>query len=70
MLKSRLTIGLAALLLAVLAMPESTEAQGYNVRRHAAVFKVPQYANNARVNFLTFRRTTSTEPDIADAPPG
>ena len=37
MMKSRLTIVLAALLLAVLAMPEFAEAQGYNVRRSPTV---------------------------------
>ena len=70
MMKSRLTIGLAVLLLAVLAMPESAEAQGYNVRRSPTVPNVAQYANNARVTDLFFSRTDSDEPDIADAPAG
>jgi len=68
--KSRLTIALAVLLLVVLAMPRLAEAQGYNVRRSATVIKVTQYANNARLNSLTFLRTDSDEPDIADAPAG
>ena len=70
MVKSKWTIVLAVLLLAVLAAPEFAEAQGYNVRRNATVRKVNQYANNAEVNWLTFLRTTSTEPDITDAPDG
>ena len=41
------------LLLAVLAMPQLAEAQGYNVRRASGVMKVAQYANNAMVNNLT-----------------
>ena len=43
---------------------------GYNVRRATAEMKVAEYANNALVNNLTFRRTTSSEPNIADAPTG
>lgn len=57
----------AALLLAVLAMPQLAEAQGYNVRRATDVMSVTQYANNAAVNDLTFVRTDSIEPNIADA---
>ena len=74
MTKSRLTIVLAGLLLAVLAMPRSTEAQegqtGFNVRRAASVMKVAQYANNAMVNNLTFMTTTGDEPDFAFPPTG
>lgn len=58
----------AVLLLAVLAMPQLAEAQGYNVQRSADVMNVTQYANNALVNNLTFKRTAKNgEPDIADA---
>ena len=53
-MKSKWTILLAVLLLAVLAMPQLAEAQtGYNVRRASGVMKVAQYANNALVNNLT-----------------
>ena len=52
-----------------LAAPDA-EAQGYNVRRAATVMKVAQYSNNAMVNNLTIMDTTSTEPDISDAPAG
>ena len=69
-MKTRIAIVPAVLLLAVLAMPRLAEAQGYNVRRSATVMKVTQYANNARLNSLTFLRTDSDEPDIADAPAG
>ena len=70
MVKSRLAMAPAVLLLAVLAMPRLAEAQGYNVRRSATVARVAQYANNARLSSLTFLRTDSDEPDIADAPAG
>ena len=43
---------------------------GYNVRRAAATMKVAEYANNALVNNLTFRRTTATDPNVKDAPAG
>ena len=55
-MKSKWTILLAVLLLAVLAMPQLAEAQGYNVRRASGVMKVAQYANNAQVNNLTLLR--------------
>ena len=45
-------------------------SEGYNVRRAATAMKVAQYANNAMVNNLIFRRTASDDPDIADAPAG
>ena len=68
-MKTKLTIALAVLLLAVLAMPELAEAQGYNVRRSSTVTKVAQYANNAMVSNLTFREVTSAtaEVDIDDS---
>ena len=68
-MRSKLTILLAVLLLAVIAMPELAEAQetGYNVRRASSVMNVAQYANNAAVNNLTFIRTDSASPNIADA---
>ena len=59
----------AVLLLAVLAMPDLAEANGYNVRRAASVTKVAQYANNALVNNLTFDYSKDhVEPDIASLP--
>ena len=55
-MKSKLTILLAVLLLAVLAMPQLAEAQdGYNVRRASGVMKVAQYANNAAGEQLDVR---------------
>ena len=61
----------AALLLAVLAMPQMAEAQGYNVRRGTAVMQVAQYADNAAVNNLTFMRADSGDDNnISDAGAG
>ena len=57
------------LLILTLVAGQVAYAQGYNVRR-TAVVDVPQYANNAPVNDLTFYPTDSDEPDIAYAPPG
>ena len=67
-MKSKFTIVLAVLLLAVLAMPELAEAQGYNARRDATVMKVAQYANNALVNNLTFLRADSGDENNINDP--
>ena len=65
-MKSKFTIVLAVLLLAVLAMPELAEAQGWNVERDQVLPKLIMGGNNQTVGKVVFKRDTTDAAVIAD----
>jgi hypothetical protein len=64
-MKSKLTILLAVLLLAVLAMPQSAEAQGWNVSRPADVATVIFGGDNQQVSHIDFNYEDADDEDVA-----
>jgi hypothetical protein len=65
-MKSKLTIALAVLLLAILAMPESAKAQGWNVTRPAEVPTVIFGGNNQQVSHIDFVDDTADTAAIPE----
>ena len=65
-MKSKLTILLAVLLLAVLAMPQLAEAQGWNVSRPADVATVTFGGDNQQVSHIDFNfESAESDEDVA-----
>ena len=64
-MKSKLTILLAVLLLAVLAMPQLAEAQGWNVSRPADVATVTFGGDNQQVSHIDFNFENAVDEDVA-----
>ena len=63
-MKSKLTILLAVLLLAVLAMPQFAEAQGWNVSRPADVATVTFGGDNQQVSPIDFNYESEASEDV------